>query len=150
MGKNTKVESTLTAEQVRENIANMPRQSVTRYVGYFHIINELAPERLEEFFGEQVPALAEASEKIESPVAAARLKAEDNQLAIAVKALENTDEKNGYANYTFDAGLFDEKTRVKTPRTKKTAVDKVEDVLSNASEEDMEALAALLKARGLV
>lgn len=142
--------STKTAEQLREEIANRPRQSVVRLVEYFNIVSELAPERVEEFFGDDVPAIAEVADKVTNPVTVAREKAEAAQLKLAINALTNTDEKNGYANFGFDAEAFAEKTRVKTPRAKKSAVDKVSEVLDQEmSDEDLEALRQMLAARGL-
>jgi hypothetical protein len=137
------------AAAVREAIANRPRQSVTRFVEYFNIISELEPDRLEEFFGDQVPVLAEVADQVKNPVIEFRTKSDIAQLELAVNALTNQDEKNGYANYQFDAELFAEKTRPKTGRKVRTIEQKVEDLFSKISEEDQAALAELLKARGL-
>jgi len=137
------------AKQVRDEIANRPRQSVTRYVEYFNIINELAPERLEELFGSQVPDLAAVSDQVKNPVIEFRAKSDVAQLELALNALTNEDEKNGYATYTFDADLFAEKTKPKAQRVKKTFAEKADDLLSKISDEDAQALAELLAARGL-
>ena len=134
---------------VREAIANRPRQSVTRYVEYFNIISELAPEQLDDLFGEEVPVLAAVADQVKNPVIEFRTKSDIAQLELAVNALSNTDEKNGYANYQFDAELFAEKTRPKVGRSKKTIEQKVDDLFSKISDEDAQALAELLKARGL-
>ena len=76
-------------------------------------------------------------------------KATQAQVELAIKALSNVDEKNGYANFRFNAEDFAAKTAPKQPRVKKSVVDKVESQLETASDEDLEALAALLKARGI-
>jgi len=154
--KNTAVDETATeqeisdkAAQVRAEIANRPRQSVTRYVEYFNIINELAPERLEELFGSQVPDLAAVADQVKNPVIEFRAKSDVAQLDLAVAALTNQDEKNGYAQYTFDPEVFADKTKPKQARAKKTIAEKVDDLFSKISEEDKAALAELLAARGL-
>ena len=134
---------------VREAIANRPRQSVTRYVEYFNIISELAPEQLDDLFGDEVPVLAAVADQVKNPVIEFRAKSDVAQLALALNALTNEDEKNGYANYAFDAELFAEKTKPKAERTRKTIEQKVDDLFSKISDEDAAALAELLKARGL-
>lgn len=148
--KNTPAETTeLSPEALaaREAVASRPRQSVKRYVELYAIVRDTAPERVEEFFGKDTAALEEASAKIENPIQKAIEKVTTTQLETAVRNLENTDELNGYANYSFDAALFEEKTRPKVARTKKSAVDKVQDIMAGASEEDLAALQALLEAR---
>jgi len=156
MAKATAPEETATeqelsdkAAQVRAEISSRPRQSVTRYVEYFNIINELAPERLEELFGEQVPDIAAVSDQVKNPVIEFRAKSDVAQLELALNALTNEDEKNGYALYTFDAELFADKTKPKVGRKIRTIEQKVDDLFSKISDEDALALAELLKARGL-
>src|SRR6187402_1462230 len=124
------------AARVRAEIANRPRQSVTRFVEYFNIISELEPDRLEELFGDQVPVLAEVADQVKNPVIEFRTKSDIAQLELAVNALTNQDEKNGYANYQFDAELFAEKTRPKQPRSKKTFAEKADELLTKISDED--------------
>ena len=133
----------------REAVANRPRQSEVRFVEYFKIIEEAAPERLDEFFGDQVYDLREVADKVGNPIQDAIEKAVAGRLELAIKALENTDPLNGYAGHVFDKEKFEEKTRPKTVRTKKTVVDKVESDIANASDEELAAIAELMKARGI-
>ena len=137
------------AAATRAEIGNRPRQSVKRFVEYFNIISELAPDRVEELFGNQVPAVAEVADRVDNPVIVARTKADEAQLSLAVKALTNEDPLNGYANFVFDAEAFEEKLREKKTRTPKTVVEKAEDIIANAKPEDLQALAELLKAQGV-
>ena len=137
------------AAATRAEIGNRPRQSVKRFVEYFNIISELAPDRVEELFGNQVPAVAEVADRVDNPVIVARTKADEAQLSLAVKALTNEDALNGYANFVFDAEAFEEKLREKKTRTPKTVVEKAEDIIANAKPEDLQALAELLKAQGV-
>jgi len=118
-------------------------------VEYFNIISTLAPDRVEELFGNQTPVVAEVADRVDNPVIVARTKADTAQLDLAVKALTNEDALNGYANFVFDAEAFEEKLRERKPRVVKTVKEKVEDVLASASPEDLQALAELLKAQGV-
>ena len=151
--KNTEtVETTeLSAEAIaaRNEIANRPRQSQVRLVDYYNVIAEGAPERLAELFPGDTTALAAAASTRPSTIREAITKAVNAKVEQAVAALTNEDALNGYANFAFDADAFAEKTRVKTPRTKKTVVDKVGDAISSASDEELAALKAMLEERGL-
>ncbi|QYC53794.1 hypothetical protein SEA_EUGENEKRABS_24 [Microbacterium phage EugeneKrabs] len=134
----------------REAVATRPRQSVVRFLEYFSIVRDAAPDELERLFGSQIEVLEQHVDEIESPIQKAVQKATQDQLDRAIKALENEDALNGYASYVFDEEVFAEKTRVKQPRQKKTVAEKAEDLLSTASEDDLAALAEMMKARGLV
>ena len=139
-----------TAEEVREAIRNAPRQSQKRLVEYFNILDSAAPDRVSEFFSEEdEAAIRQVAATVRNPIEVAVEKATQAQVELAVKALSNVDEKNGYANFRFNAEDFAAKTAPKQPRVKKSVVDKVESQLETASDEDLEALAALLKARGI-
>jgi hypothetical protein len=154
MAKATTPEETSTeiseaAAATRAAIGDRPRQSVKRFVEYFNIISDLAPDRVEELFGNQVPALAEVADRVDNPVEVFRKKSDETQLNLAIKALTNEDAKNGYANFVFDAEAFEEKLREKKPRVVKTVKEKAEDIIASASPEDLQALAELLKAQGV-
>ena len=137
-----------TAEEVREAIRNAPRQSQKRLVEYFNILDTAAPERVSEFFSEEdEAAIREVAGNVSNPVDDAVAKATAAQVALAVKALENADEKNGYANYSFNREEFDVKTAPKKTRVKKSVAEKAESLIETASDEDLDALAALLAAR---
>ncbi|QPX62670.1 hypothetical protein SEA_XITLALLI_25 [Microbacterium phage Xitlalli] len=155
--KNTEtVENTETRElspeaiAAREAVASRPRQSVVRFLEYYLIIRDSAPDELDRLFGDQVEVLEAHAAEIDNPIQKAIEAATKAQTERAVKALENDDALNGYANFVFDEEKFAEKTRVKQPRTKKTIAEKAEDLFSNASAEDLDALAEMMKARGLV
>ncbi|QDF15936.1 hypothetical protein HWC34_gp26 [Microbacterium phage Alex44] len=134
----------------REAVASRPRQSVVRFLEYYLIIRDSAPDELDRLFGDQVEVLEVHAAEIDNPIQKAIEAATKAQTERAVKALENDDALNGYANFVFDEEKFAEKTRVKQPRTKKTIAEKAEDLFSNASAEDLDALAEMMKARGLV
>lgn len=137
------------AAAAREAIATRPRQSQKRLVEYGAIISTLAPERFDDIFGDSAGAIAEVLDQVENPVIKFRQKSDEAQLALAIRALENTDPQNGYANFAFDAEAFAEKTRVKTPRTKASKVEKAKSLLDGATPEELAELAALLGARGV-
>ena len=147
----TAEETTLSpeAQAARDAVANRPRQSVVRFVELYNIIRDAAPEKLDEYFGSQVEELEAVSDRVENKITKAIETATQNQLEIATKALENNDPLNGYASYVFDPEVFEEKTKPKVARVKKTVVDKAQDLLSEASEDDLKALQELLAARGL-
>ena len=137
------------AQAARLAVATRPRQSVVRFVEYFRTIREAAPDELDRLFGGQIDELDAVADKVESPIDRAFEKVKEETVARAIKALENEDELNGYANYVFDADVFAEKTREKQPRVKRTVAEKATDLLAEASDEDLQALKELLAARGL-
>ncbi|QDF16977.1 hypothetical protein SEA_YELLOWPANDA_25 [Microbacterium phage YellowPanda] len=138
------------AQAAREAVASRPRQSVVRFLEYFLIVRDTAPDEIDRLFGDQVSVLEAHADEIENPITKAIETATKAQLDRAIKALENDDELNGYASFVFDEEKFAEKTRPKQARTKKTIVEKADDLFSNASQEDLDALAEMMKARGLV
>lgn len=137
------------AAATRAEIGNRPRQSVVRFVQHYVTIRDAAPEDLDRLFGSQVDALEAVADKVENPITKAIETATAAQVARSIAALENEDALNGYAAYVFDQEIFDEKTREKKPRVKRTITEKAEDLLSEASDAELEALKALLAARGL-
>jgi len=153
MARNKQEETTTevseAAAATRAAIGTRPRQSPKRLVEYFNIISTLAPDRLEEFFGDQVPAIAAVADRVGNPVEEFRKKSDEKQLELAVKALTNTDPLNGYAGFAFNSEAFEEKMREKKPRKVRTVKEKAEDLLASASPEDLAELAALLKAQGV-
>ncbi|QJD51274.1 hypothetical protein SEA_ALOEVERA_25 [Microbacterium phage AloeVera] len=143
------VELSPEARAAREAVATRPRQSVVRYVQHYVTIRDTAPEEVERLFGSQVEELEAVAAQVENPVQTAIEKATNDQRDRSIKALENEDELNGYANYVFNKETFDEKTREKKPRVKRTVAEKAEELISEASDDDLKALQALLAARGL-
>ena len=138
------------AEAARLAVATRPRQSVVRFVQHYVTIRDLAgQEEVDRLFAGQVDELEAASSHVVNAVDAAVEKVKAEQLARSVAALENEDALNGYANYVFSQETFDEKTREKTPRVKRSVAEKAEDLLAEASDDDLRALQALLAARGL-
>jgi len=137
------------AAATRAAIGTRPRQSAKRFVEYFNIISTLAPERIDELFGEQAPVVAGHADEVTNPVIAFREKSDKNQLELAIKGLTNEDPLNGYANFVFDAEKLAENLREKKARAPRTVKEKAEDLLASASPEDLAELAALLKAQGV-
>ncbi|QKY80384.1 hypothetical protein SEA_PABST_26 [Microbacterium phage Pabst] len=133
----------------REAVASRPRQSVVRFLEYYLIVRDAAPDELERLFGDQVDTLEAHAEAIENPIQKAIETATKAQVDRAVKALENDDELNGYASFVFDEEKFAAKTAPKKERKVRTVAEKAEDLISNASEKDLAVLAEMLKARGL-
>lgn len=139
------------AAATRAAIADRPRQSQVRLVEHYVTIRDSGVEgALDEFWSaaEQAELESNAS-KVRNPIADAVEKATREQVDRSLAALRNDDEKNGYANYAFDQTVFDEKTKEKTPRTRKSPVDKAAEALNAVvSEEDEAALLELFAARG--
>lgn len=137
----------LTAEELREKIANQPRQSQVRKVQYVAILDAAAPGKADELIApDELDAIREVVDKVANPLEAAIAKVTDKQVEIAVTALTNEDEKNGYANFAFDFDAFTEKTRVKTPRARKPVEERID--INALSDEEAATLAALLAQRG--
>ena len=142
-----------TAEDVRAAIADRPRQSVNRYVELFNIVNTLAPERLEEFFTpELIDQLSEVADQQRNPVTEAYAKVNEKQLELAINALTNDNKQQGYAPavFTWTRDAYDERNRPKAKRTKKSVVDKFDELINSASDEEREALQAIMQSRNLV
>jgi hypothetical protein len=135
------------AAATRAAIGDRPRQSVVRFVQHYITIRETAPDELERLFGDQIEALEEASKSVQNPITVAQEKVAAEASARSIAALENEDEKNGYANYVFDETVFAEKTKERQPRVKRTVAEKAKDLLEGASPEDIAALQALLAER---
>ena len=144
----------LTPEQLaaRERVRTTPRQSVVRLVQHYITVRDTAPEEVERLFGSQVEELEAAAQsgKVENPIEAAIAKVTADRRDASIKALENEDPLNGYANYVFDQEVFDEKTREKKVRgPKKSKAEQAVDLFTEVSDEDMEQIAALFAARGI-
>ena len=143
------------AAAARAEIGNRPRQSQVRLVEYVAILDSVAPGKADELVApENLAAIREHTSEVANPVGEDKIQAivdkyVSEQEARAVKALTNEDPLNGYAGFVFDAEVFAEKTRVKTPRAKKTKVDKAVELINEISDEDAAALKELLAARGL-
>ena len=146
------VESTEISEAAaatRAEIGNRPRQSVVRLVEHYVTVRDAAPDEVERLFGAQAEVLEANADKVRNPIQAAIEKATADQLERSIKAMENEDALNGYASFVFDQEKFDEKTREKKPRVKRTVAEKAQDLLAEASDDDLKALQELLAARGL-
>lgn len=137
------------AAAARNAIASRPRQSQVKLVELFVTISETAPERIKELFGDQAEVLAANVDRVENKVQTAIERVIADQSSRAIRLLESTDPQNGYAGFQFDQETFDEKLRPKVGRSKKSTVEKAADLLSEASDADLEALKQLLAARGL-
>ena len=132
----------------RAEIANRPRQSVVRLVEYFGIIKAGAPDRLDEFWSaEEQAELNAVVGSVSDKLTEAAERARQEQIDRAVHALENTDEKNGYANFAFNAEAFADKTREKKARVKRSPLEKATELLELTPEEQA-VLDQLLAARG--
>jgi len=137
------------AAATRAEIGNRPRQSVVRLVEHYVTVRDAAPDEVDRLFGSQVDVLEANADKVRNPIQVAIEKATADTLERSIKALENEDALNGYASFVFDQEKFDEKTRVKQPRVKRTVAEKAQDLLAEATDEDLAALQELLAARGL-
>ena len=142
------------APATRPDVANMPRQSVVAYADYIHTLALHAPEALEELVApETVNAVKDAIVGAGSNFAGTTQKRIEKVIADKVEqakaALTNEDKLNGYAGFAFDAEAFAAKTAPKTGRKRLTPADKATRVVDKATPEELEALAEMLRARGL-
>ena len=137
------------AAAARDAIASRPRQSQVKLVELFVTISETAPERIKDLFGDQADAIAANVDRVQNKVQTAIERVIADHSARAIALLENTDPQNGYANFAFDQEVFDAKLAPKKTRVKKSVADKVADDLESATAEDLEALAEMLRAKGV-
>ena len=143
-----------TAPAGRPDVASMPRQSPVAFADYVLTLSEYAPDRLEEIVAPDVAAaalgaIAAAGDRFKSTTAARVEKVIADKVEQAVAALTNDAELTGYANYQFSVDAFEAKTAPKTGRRRLSAEERAARVVEEASEEQLEALAALMKERGL-
>ena len=73
----------------------------------------------------------------------------ETKVAAAVRALTNDAPLTGYAGRAFDAEVFAKKVAPKTGRSKLSPEEKAQRVVESATDEQLEALAALLAAKGI-
>ena len=154
MAKITKDQAPAATKGTRPDVANMPRQSVVAFADYVNTLATHAPERLAEVVAPETvdsvkAAITDAGERYTSTVEQRIAKVISDKVEQAVAALTNEDKLNGYAGYSFDAEAFSTKTAPKTGRHRLSPEDKAARVVENATPEQLEALAALLAARGL-
>ena len=154
MAKITKDQAPAATKGTRPDVANMPRQSVVAFADYVNTLATHAPERLAEIVAPETvdsvkAAIATAGERYTSTVEQRIAKVISEKVEQAVAALTNEDKLNGYASYSFDAEAFSTKTSPKTGRKRLTPADKATRVVDKATPEELEALAEMLRARGL-
>ena len=141
-------------ETGRPNIANISRTSDVAHADYIYTLAEHAPDELKNLVSSKtskaaLKAIEEAGELFTSTTNAAIEKAIETKVAAAIKALSNTDELNGYAGREFDAENFSKKVQPKVKRERLSPEEKAQRITEKASPEQLEALAALLAARGI-
>lgn len=138
----------------RPNIANISRTSDVAHADYIYTLAEHAPDELKNLVSSKtqkaaLKAIEEAGELFTSTTDAVIEKAIETKVAAAIKALSNTDELNGYAGREFDAENFSKKVQPKVKRERLSPEEKAQRITEKASPEQLEALAALLAARGI-
>jgi len=143
-----------TAVATAPDIANINRTSDVAQADYVFTLLTYAPERLEDIVdpgtvGEIENAIAEAGELFKSTTEVAVQRAIDTKVEAAVRALTNDAELTGYAGRSFDAEVFAKKVAPKVGRARLSPEEKAAKVIEEASPEQLDALAALLAARGI-
>ena len=144
-----------TATQGRPDVANMPRQSQVAFADYVHTLNLHAPDLLDELVDPGTitvvqDAIVNAGTNFSGTTQARIEKVIADKVAQAEAALTNEDKLNGYAGFAFDAEAFAKRTAPKTGRKRLSASEKAARVVDEATPEQLEALAELMKARGLI
>ena len=146
--------TTETETNGRPNIANISRTSDVAHADYIYTLAEHAPEDLKALVPAKtqkaaLKAIEEAGDLFTSTTDAAIEKAIETKVAAAIKALSNTDELNGYAGREFNAENFSKKVQPKVKRERLSPAEKAQRITEKATPEQLEALAALLAARGV-
>lgn len=143
-----------TVEEVRADIANINRTSDVAQADYVYTLLQYAPEKLDDIVdpdtvGMIENAIAKAGDHFTSSTEAAVQKTINTKVEAAVRALTNDAELTGYAGRVFNAETFAKKVAPKEGRKRLSPQDKAARVVEDASPEQLEALAALLKERGI-
>lgn len=138
----------------RPNIASIARTSDVSHADYIYTLTEHAPDELKNLVSVKtqkaaLKAIEEAGELFKSTTDLAIEKAIETKVAAAIKALSNTDELNGYAGREFNSENFAKKVQPKVKRERLSPEEKAQRITEKASPEQLEALAALLAARGI-
>jgi hypothetical protein len=136
------------------DIANINRTSDVQQADYINTLLVHSPEALEDIVDPATvkavqAAIKEAGDKFTSSTATAIQKTIDTKVAAAVKALTNDAKLTGYAGRVFDAETFAKKVQPKVGRVRLSPEEKASRVVEDATPEQLEALAALLKAKGI-
>lgn len=142
------------AAAARPDVANQPRQSHVAFADYVTTLALHAPERLEDIVSPDVVetvrvAINEAGENFHSTTAARITKVINDKVEQAVAALTKEDALTGYAGFAFDPEAFATKTAPKKGRARLSPEAKAARIAEQATPEQLDALAALLKERGL-
>ena len=138
----------------RPNIASIARTSDVSHADYIYTLAEHAPDELKNLVSSKtqkaaLKAIEEVGELFTSTTDLAIEKAIETKVAAAIKALSNTDELNGYAGREFNPENFAKKVQPKVKRERLSPEEKAQRITEKASPEQLEALAALLAARGI-
>lgn len=138
----------------RPDVANTPRQSAVAFADYINTLNQHAPEQLADIVDPStvkaaLAAIEAAGDRYTSTTAAAIATAIKNKVEAAVKALTNDAPLTGYAGYSFDPEVFAAKVAPKKGRSKLSDEDRMARVAEQATPEQLEILAALLREKGL-
>lgn len=146
--------NTEAATSARPDVANQPRQSQVAFADYVNTLAQHAPERLADIVAPDVVdtvsrAIDEAGENFRSTTTARIEKVIADKVEQAVAALTKEDALTGYAGFTFDPEAFAAKTAPKKGRARLSPEAKAARIAEQATPEQLDALAALLKERGL-
>ena len=149
--KNTQVESA-----PRPDIASIKRTSDVAHADYVFTLMQWAPAELEDIVDPATvaavdAAISAAGDLFDSTTERAIAKTISTKVEAAVRALTNEDELNGYAGRAFDPEVFAAKVapKVSKGRARLSPEQKAERVVAEATPEQLEALAELLRAKGI-
>ena len=136
------------------DIANINRTSDVAHADYIHTLVVHEPEALEGLVdpstvAEVEAAIAAAGPLFESSTDKAVSKTITTKVEAAQRALSNTAELTGYAGRSFNAETFATKVAPKPGRSRLSPEEKAAKVVDNATPEQLDALAALLREKGI-
>jgi len=141
--------------KVTVDIKNINRTSDVQFADYVNTVLQfgdveqladiVAPETVEAIKA----AISEAGDQFTSTTETAIQKTITTKVEAAIRALTNDAPLTGYAGRAFDAEAFAKKVAPKTGRARLSPQEKAERVVADASDEQLAALAALLKEKGI-
>lgn len=137
------------------DIANINRTSDVAQADYVYTLATHSPESLEDIVDPATvaaitDAIVEAGDQFTSTTEAAIQKAIDTKVNAAIRALTNDAPLTGYAGRAFNAEEFAKRVAPKVKRGRGLSVEeKAARVVEQATPEQLEALAALLREKGI-
>ena len=139
---------------VTVDIANINRTSDVSFADYVYTLLVHDPEGLADIvepqtIAEITNAIEEAGPLFVSTTETAIAKTISTKVEAAIRALTNDAPLTGYSGRGFDKEVFAKKVSPKVGRVRLSPAEKAEKLVESATSEQLEALAALLREKGI-